>query len=327
MFSTLLVTAAILFFTNDLAAAKVVVESDIPCKPFHEIYASGRELCEKMWDGSFVYETNRSRAYTMWFFNKDNPNDEVTRNLGLSPPSVCHLRYLHKDTPGPEPDTFSECHPWKDHSCCTEDTVSSVQKLKESYGPEWHWDRCGPLTPACERFFVQEACFYECEPNAGLFRKYPDSDYNASDPSHNNITTATTTRQTRATTVGRCQECRSGQISVMRLFRKYPDSDYNASDPSHNRWQMSGMPIWSDFCDAWHRACRNDKFCAHDDGNFFSCAAKYQETSAAGPTEGLTVGIVFGCLIIVALIGVLGFLVYRERTGQPMFKPLEQQVS
>ncbi|XP_019644824.1 PREDICTED: uncharacterized protein LOC109485581 [Branchiostoma belcheri] len=277
MFSTLL-AAAILFFTDDLAAAKVVVESDIPCKPFHEIYASGRELCEKMWDGSFVYETNRSRAYTMWFFDKDNPNDEVTRNLGLSPPSVCHLRYLHKDTPGPEPDTFSECHPWKDHSCCTEDTVSSVQKLKESYGPEWHWDRCGPLTPACERFFVQEACFYECEPNAGL-------------------------------------------------FRKYPDSDYNSSDPSHNRWQMSGMPIWSDFCDAWHRACHNDKFCAHDDGNFFSCAAKYQETATTGPTEGLTVGIVFGCLIIVALIGVLGFLVYRERTGQPMFKPLEQQVS
>ncbi|XP_078699849.1 uncharacterized protein LOC144926717 [Branchiostoma floridae x Branchiostoma belcheri] len=320
MFSTLLMGAAILFFTDDLAAAKVVVESDIPCKPFHEIYASGRELCEKMWDGSFVYETNRSRAYTMWFFDKDNPNDEVTRNLGLSPPSVCHLRYLHKDTPGPEPDTFSECHSWKDHSCCTEDTVSrvqrlkksyrplcndtpgpepdtftechpwkdwscctedtvsSVQKLKESYGPEWHWDRCGPLTPACERFFVQEACFYECEPNAGL-------------------------------------------------FRKYPDSDYNSSDPSHNRWQMSGMPIWSDFCDAWHRACHNDKFCAHDDGNFFSCAAKYQETATTGPTEGLTVGIVFGCLIIVALIGVLGFLVYRERTGQPMFKPLEQQVS
>merc|ERR1712194_492097 len=24
-------------------------------------------------------------------------------------------------------------------------------------------DRCGPLSPECERFFVQEACFYEYE--------------------------------------------------------------------------------------------------------------------------------------------------------------------
>ncbi|CAH1226264.1 FOLR1 [Branchiostoma lanceolatum] len=278
MFSALLLGAAILFstLTHDLAEAKVVVTSDIPCRPFHEIYPSGRELCEKMWDGSFVYETNRSRAYTMWFFDQDNPNDDVTRNLGLSAPSLCHLRYLHKDTPGPEPDTFAECHPWKENSCCTEDTVSSVQKIKQSYGPEWHWDRCGPLTPACERFFVQEACFYECEPNAGL-------------------------------------------------FRKYPDRHFNASDPSHNRWQMSGMPIWSDFCDAWHRACRNDQFCSHDDGNFFSCAATYTEEQAAD--GGTVVGIVFGCLVIVALIGVLGFLVFRERTGQPVFKPLEQQVS
>eukprot|EP00058_Branchiostoma_floridae_P027616 XP_002613107.1 hypothetical protein BRAFLDRAFT_125709 [Branchiostoma floridae] len=278
MFPTSLVGAAILFsiLSHDLAVAKVVVTSDIPCRPFHEIYPSGKELCEKMWDGSFVYETNRSRAYTMWFFDKDNPNDEVTQNLGLNPPALCHLRYLHKDTPGPEPDTFAECHPWKERSCCTEDTVNSVQKLKESYGPEWHWDRCGPLSPACERFFIQEACFYECEPNAGL-------------------------------------------------FRKYPDSDYNASDPSHNQWQMSGMPIWSDYCDAWHRACRNDQFCAHDDGNFFSCAAIYEEVQTMD--GGTVVGIVFGCLVIVALIGFLGFLVFRERTGQPVFKPLEQQTS
>lgn len=40
-----------------------------------------------------------------------------------------------------------------------------------NYGDEYRWDRCGPLSQACERFFVQEACFYECEPSAGLYRK------------------------------------------------------------------------------------------------------------------------------------------------------------
>ena len=47
--------------------------------------------------------------------------------------------------------------------------------------PRHHWDRCGPLSPACERFFVMEACFYECEPAAGLFRRYPTSDFTAHD--------------------------------------------------------------------------------------------------------------------------------------------------
>ena len=30
--------------------------------------------------------------------------------------------------------------------------------------------RCGELSQACERFFIQEACFYECDPNVGLWR-------------------------------------------------------------------------------------------------------------------------------------------------------------
>ena len=31
----------------------------------------------------------------------------------------------------------------------------------------------------------QEACFYECDVNAGLFRRFPPGVFNASDPSHN----------------------------------------------------------------------------------------------------------------------------------------------
>lgn len=35
-------------------------------------------------------------------------------------------------------------------------------------------DRCGELSQACERFFIQEACFYECDPNVGLWKITPN---------------------------------------------------------------------------------------------------------------------------------------------------------
>lgn len=57
--------------------------------------------------------------------------------------------------PVPQDETFTECHPWKENSCCEQETVRSVQAIKEAYGPEYHWDRCGPVSQACERFFVQ----------------------------------------------------------------------------------------------------------------------------------------------------------------------------
>ena len=58
----------------------------------------------------------------------------------------------------------------------TNDTLVKQPELSRadvSSRARYHWDRCGPLSPQCERFFVQEACFYECEPAAGLFRRYP----------------------------------------------------------------------------------------------------------------------------------------------------------
>ena len=54
----------------------------------------------------------------------------------------------------------SECHPWRKNACCDR-SVTSLGVLKNSFGASFHWDRCGPLSQACERFFVQEACFYE----------------------------------------------------------------------------------------------------------------------------------------------------------------------
>ena len=45
----------------------------------------------------------------------------------------------------------------------------------KAYGAGYEWDRCGKLSQACERFFVQEACLYECDPNIGNYRKCTDA--------------------------------------------------------------------------------------------------------------------------------------------------------
>lgn len=145
------------------------VNGEPECKPFSEIYASGKELCENMWDNSFTYiENNDDEAYTMWFFDDTNPNDQITLNKGLNTTSKCLLNYFHRAEV--ESSDFQECHPWKEAACCYESTVSDVNTLLNSYGDEYRWDRCGELSQACERFFVQEACFYECDPNVGLYK-------------------------------------------------------------------------------------------------------------------------------------------------------------
>lgn len=182
-----------------LAAALLSVSASFPtavtaweesCTQFKDIYADGTELCEKMWADSFEVVDDASRAYTMWFFNEnDNPNDFVTQQLfggsdGSKVPDQCHLQYYHKDAPSPEGDDMTECHPWKQNACCDSTTVQSVKKLNEGYGPGYEWDRCGPMSQACERFFVMEACLYECEPSAGLFRKYDESQEGV-DPDYN----------------------------------------------------------------------------------------------------------------------------------------------
>lgn len=240
---SILVVAAIISFS---VVGNVKGNSTPQCKPFKEIYNGGKELCENMWNNAFKYESDTSKpAYTMWFFSNTNPNDAISFALNHTMPvTECHLQYYHKDAPGPEPETFTECHPWKDNACCLRDTVSSAQKLKEGYGKEYHWDRCGPLSPECERFFVQEACFYECEPSAGFYRKFKKDIYD--------------------------EKCDSYHASYDKAYQE-------ATCPEqHNEWQMHGMPINAAYCDAWHTACANDNFCASDSGDFFTCAAEYK---------------------------------------------------
>ena len=72
-----------------------VIGSSSSCKPFHEIYSSGRDLCNKMFDNSFEYIENGtpSNAYTMWFFDADNnPNDATAGALKGGKSETCNLQ-------------------------------------------------------------------------------------------------------------------------------------------------------------------------------------------------------------------------------------------
>ncbi|GAB5354481.1 hypothetical protein AAMO2058_000122400 [Amorphochlora amoebiformis] len=274
---------------------------DLQCRKFSDIYPTGTELCEKMWDGAFVVSDNYTASYTMWHFEDQNPNEAVSQTLHpTGNTSVCNLQYFHKTLPTPEGPDFTECHPWKNEACCTIQTADATN-LNTAYGPTYRWDRCGALSPACERFFVQEACFYECSPHIGLYRKFGGHACNQDDP--------------------QCTQV------------------YDPSDPTHNTWQVHQMPIRKDYCDSWLLACANDLFCASGGGSYFECAriapsvrvpvivntttvvVDNEKTELSDGIIGLIV--VLG-LVAVALVIFLCCVVCREKAGKPMFQPLTE---
>jgi len=68
----------------DLPTCNLLTE----CKKFSAIYSGGKEMCEKLWSGSFKYETDETQAYT-WSFPEGtkNPNNAI---LPATPfPSQC----------------------------------------------------------------------------------------------------------------------------------------------------------------------------------------------------------------------------------------------
>jgi len=162
---------------------------DLECKKFSEIYTDGKTMCENMWGGAFT-ATDNVDAYTMDFYQAMNPNDAVTEALNLTHDntgaptdqvkcelydpvtfSTYHSEFSTEQALG----DFGECHQYHDQSCCTSDVAHDVDTLKNLYGSDYHWDRCGALSQSCENFFVEEACFYECDANTGLWRAWTDA--------------------------------------------------------------------------------------------------------------------------------------------------------
>jgi folate receptor len=184
-------------FTIQFATAQETSPGE--CKRFQDIFVDGKDLCERMYGDAFEYiptskPFEHDLAYTMWFFSDRNPNDATTvkrilaskHDLAYTDTSVCHLKSLgvanHKDVPSAENEsTLTECHPFQANACCNELSIKSGQRLNKAHRDGYIWDRCGPMSRECNAFFVQESCFYECDPNAGIFRKYPPTLHNSAE--------------------------------------------------------------------------------------------------------------------------------------------------
>ncbi|UYV64180.1 FOLR1 [Cordylochernes scorpioides] len=75
----------------------------------------------------------------------------------------------HKSKPGPEDVLFNQCSPWREKSCCTPQTTKDLH-LTKMYN--MNYNHCpkpdgSDLSAKCFRHFIQDHCFYECEPNIG----------------------------------------------------------------------------------------------------------------------------------------------------------------
>jgi folate receptor len=294
------------------------------CQKFSEIYSDGEDLVNRMWNDAFEYSTDEDRAYTMWWFEGgtagaadayDNPNNAITAILNGTVPDQCHLDYYHKDAPTAEGPEFTECHPWHASSCCHDATVVTPEAMKLGYGAGYEWDRCGPLSQACERFFVMEACFYECEVNAGLYRKFTDAQHAA------------------------CSAAEDGAY-IAELDYTCQVSPWGGN--AENKWQMYKMPIKASFADAWYRACANDLFCGG--GDYFDCANDYHaqvandtyweelranqtaaalaDAKGALPTYGMAL-VVAAAVVAVLLLACVCLMAQKERAGKPVFKSVD----
>jgi len=266
-----------------LAAGLTGAAASSECKRFDEIFADGEDICNNLFGNAFVYTEDDNDAFTMWFFG-ENPNDDVAERLFPNvTSSFCHLEYLHKDgPPSPEPDDMTECLPWKESACCDHTTVPSAQALNNLYGEGYAWDRCGPMSQACERFFVQEACMYECSPHIGLYRRYPVIDpttgeevFDPNNEDHNNW-----------------------EVSQMPIKASYCNS-------------------WFDACRADRFCGEGDYFeCA----NIYEESLPVVEEKVL--SDGAKAGISVAVIVAVGLAVALCLVYRRERQGKPVFAPL-----
>eukprot|EP01061_Rhynchopus_euleeides_P030950 TRINITY_DN51300_c0_g1_i1.p1 TRINITY_DN51300_c0_g1~~TRINITY_DN51300_c0_g1_i1.p1 ORF type:complete len:336 (+),score=116.54 TRINITY_DN51300_c0_g1_i1:47-1009(+) len=285
-------------------AATLAVAHGQQCKKFSAIYRSGKELCENMWDGAFVYETNPAYGYDPRPTQSGSRSIDVTqaiKRMGGHPlgdffdynatthmPNQCinSADTQHFDTPTSTNLGASPCNSWQEASCCKSAVVETASKLNAIYGESYSWDRCGALSPKCRQYFVLEACLYECEPASAFFQKHPHTP-DAKDHPHY----------------------------------------YNASNTSHSSWSLWKMPLKASFCDAWLSDCADDSFCSEDGGSFFSCQRINNEPA---PTDvivhedsdlksGYIALIIVICVVALVAIAFIAYMIFREKSGKPIY--------
>ena len=304
--------------------------TDSNCKKFSEIYTGGEDLINRMWGDSFKYERDESKAYTMWWTEggaagvadaHDNPNDLVTAAIIGSVDNkagfnvskqTCELAYYHKvGLPTPETEDFTECHPWHANACCHQATVMTPEAINKAYGAGYEWDRCGPMSQACERFFVEEACMYECDASMGAFRKYTDEE-KALCKADGVAAGATVTKSDGSTytCVKQSDENAENAWEIHQVGLTLTRNAHPNPNPNPN---PSQMPIKASYADAFYRACANDYFC--DSGSFWTCHAEYHAHLEAEKNKDTDLPA--WAIALIAVLAVLGTPVPSSPLAQP----------
>ncbi|XP_046859070.1 riboflavin-binding protein-like [Xenia sp. Carnegie-2017] len=76
----------------------------------------------------------------------------------------CLPTSFHKMRSSPANTEYLECKAWSSDTCCTANFTTQLNKtrLRDLYG--FHWGHCKNISQKCERFLLDEECFYQCEP-------------------------------------------------------------------------------------------------------------------------------------------------------------------
>lgn len=239
-------------------------------------------------------------SYTMGFYDPINPNDAISsllhRNMtsNAAGQQKCGLHYYHLDYAVEQTlGQYSECHSFHESSCCKNTTISSYAALNTIYGVEYHIDRCGPMSRACENFFMMEGCFYECDPNAGLYRRYSDEQV-AADVAANGSTTWTNSWEMYLMPIkaGFCNDWYAACYN-----------DYFCSDDSGDFFSCAKL------------------YTVTSSPTVASPAVAELARLQAWTDELMSITVIFSFLGLLLIVFVI-YVIYRERRGKAMFAPL-----
>jgi len=90
----------------------------------------------------------------------------IIGTIGQNDESIEHCidAKYHKKRPAKEDSLHQQCEPWKQYSCCTEETAITAHEMTNHY--KFNYNHCPqkPMSDKCRKHFIQDLCFYECEP-------------------------------------------------------------------------------------------------------------------------------------------------------------------
>lgn len=251
-----------------------------------------------MWGDAFeVVPDETAGSYWMGFYGA-NPNfaaseaNGKTFNRNAAGQPECELQYFHHPYAQEQKiGDYSACHPYSESSCCKNTTLENFDSLGPLYGEEYHVERCGPISESCKAYFMAEACFYECDPNAGLYRRYSDEEV-AADIAANGEETNTNTWEMYKMPM-KASFCNDWYAACY--------DDYFCSVDNGNFFSCAEVYVAP-------QTATEIKYEDEKDWN-----------------TSLTIIVVVVGFVCVAVCAALFYIVHQEKSGHPVFTPLVDQ--